>query len=388
MTIHPGLVGALLALGVGAATLAHAGDKPMPNESSKATTKKSAFGKLPDGRSVDLYTLTNANGLVAKITNFGAILTELHVPDRSGHNGDVVLGFDNLDAYVKGHPFFGSTVGRYANRIAKGKFTLDGKQYTLVVNNGPNHLHGGTVGFDKVIWDATPTRRAEGPAVRFHYISKDGEEGYPGDLDVTVVYTLTNQNALRIEYTATTDKPTVCNLTNHSYFNLAGHGDIRGHQLMLNCDQFVAVDDTLIPTGQLQPVKGTNMDFTTMHAIGDHIDEVGKDPSGYDHCYVVNGGGKRLTLAARVVEPATGRAMDVYTTEPGVQFYTANFLDGSLTGIGGTVYQPRAALCLEAGKFPDTPNHPKFPSAELRPGQTYRQRTEYRFATAPSGTSK
>jgi aldose 1-epimerase len=375
------MLGAALAVGLGATMAAHAGDKLMGTDTMKATVTRSSFGKTPEGKAVDLYTLTNTHGMVAKITTYGAILTELHTPDRSGHMGDVVLGFDNLDAYVKGHPFFGATVGRYANRIANGKFTLNGQTYTLVTNNGPNHLHGGTVGFDKVVWEARQVKKADGPAVQFHYISKDGEEGYPGNLDVAVTYTLTNENALRIDYEATTDKPTVCNLTNHSYFNLAGKGDINGHQLMMNCDRFLPVDETLIPTGKLEPVKGTNMDFTSMHAIGDHIDEVGKEPTGYDHCYVVNGGGKKLTLAAKVVEPTTGRAMDVYTTEPGVQLYTANFMDGTLTGKGGTIYQKHGAFCLEAGRFPDTPNHPKFPTAELRPGQTYKQRTEYRFST-------
>jgi len=381
MTISLKLFGAALALGLGAAMAAHAGDKPMGTDTMKASVTKSAFGKTPDGKEVDLYTLTNTHGLVAKVMTYGAILTELHTPDKTGQMGDVVLGFDSLDAYEKGNPFFGATVGRYANRIAKGKFTLDGQAYTLVTNNGPNHLHGGTVGFDKVIWEARPVKKTDGPAVQFHYISKDGEEGYPGDLDAAVTYTLTNDNALRIDYQATTDKPTVCNLTNHSYFNLACKGDILGHQLMLNCDRYLPVDDTLIPTGKLEPVKSKYMDFTTMHAIGDHIDQVGKDPTGYDHCYVINGGGKKLTLAAKVAEPTTGREMDVYTTEPGVQFYTANFLDCTLTGKGGTVYQKHAAFCLEAGKYPDTPNHPKFPSAELRPGQKYTQRTEYRFST-------
>ena len=381
MTTHLGLLGALLALSVGAVPATHAGEKRMRADATTPSVQKSTFGHTADGKAVDLYTLTNKNGLVAKITNYGAILTQLHVPDKSGHVGDVVLGFDNLDAYVKGHPFFGATVGRYANRLAKGNFNLDGQEYTLVVNNGPNHLHGGTVGFDKVIWDAKTVRRADGPAVQFHYVSKDGEEGYPGNLDVSVLYTLTNDNALRIDYSAKTDKATVCNLTNHSYFNLAGHDDVGGHQVMLNCDRFVPVDDTLIPTGALQSVKGTDMDFTTMHAIGDHIDQVGKDPTGYDHCYVVNGGGKKLTLAAKVYEPTTGRAMDVYTTEPGVQLYTGNFLDGTLTGIGGEVYKKHSALCLEAGRFPDTPNQPKFPTAVLRPGETYKQRTEYRFTT-------
>ncbi len=381
MTIPSGVLGALLALGVGVGLASHAGDKAMRTQVIRPSVQEAEFGKVPDGAKVDIYLLTNANGMTAKIMTFGAILTELRAPDKNGHMGDVVLGFDSLEPYLKGHPFFGATVGRYANRIAKGKFTLDGKDYTLVVNNGPNHLHGGTVGFDKVVWQAGPVGRPDGPAVAFHNVSKDGEEGYPGALDVTVVYTLTNKNALRIDYTATTDRPTVCNLTNHSYFNLAGHGDVSRHELMLNCDRFLPVDDTLIPTGQLQPVKGTMMDFTSLHAIGDHMDEVGNDPTGYDHCYVVNGGGKKLTYAAKVVEPITGREMDVFTTEPGVQLYTANFLDGTLTGKGGQVYQKHAALCLEAGRFPDTPNHSNFPSAELRPGQTYRQRTEYRFST-------
>ncbi len=380
MTTPLGVLGVLLALGVGAAPAARAGEKPMGTAPGKSTVEKSAFGRLRDGRRADLYTLTNTTGMIAKITNYGAILTELHTPDKSGRIEDVVLGFDNLGAYQKGHPFFGATVGRYANRIAKGKFTLDGKQYTLVVNNGPNHLHGGMVGFDKALWEAKTVRRSDGPAVQFHYISKDGEEGYPGSLDVSVTYTLTNQNALRIDYAATTEKPTVCNLTNHTYFNLAGQGDVGKHLVQLNCDRFVPVDDTLIPTGELQAVNGTVMDFTTMHAIGDHIDEVGKDPTGYDHAYVINGGGKKLTLAARVTEPTSGRTMEAYTTEPGVQFYTGNFLDGTLTGIGGKVYQKHSGFCLEAGKFPDTPNQPKFPTAELRPGQTYRQRTEYRFS--------
>ncbi|HLJ53478.1 MAG TPA: aldose epimerase family protein [Chthonomonadaceae bacterium] len=378
MTIGLGALAAILALG--AAPASPAGEKAMAAAPARASVVKTAFGKTPDGRQVSLFTLTNANGMVAKITDYGAILTELHTPDRNGKMGDVVLGFDNLDSYLKGHPFFGATVGRYANRIAKGKFTLDGKEYTLAVNNGPNHLHGGTVGFDKVVWAAKPVRRTDGPAVEFHYLSKDGEEGYPGNLDVTVVYTLTNKNGLRIDYTATTDQDTVCNLTNHSYFNLGGQGDIRRTELMLNCDKFVPVDDTLIPTGELQSVKGTNMDFTTMHPIGDHLDEVGKDPTGYDHCYVVNGGGKKLTLAAKAYDPTSGREMTVYTTEPGIQLYTSNFLDGTNVGKGGQVYQKHAAFCLEAGRFPDTPNHPKFPSAELRPGETYRQRTEYVFS--------
>lgn len=385
MTKPWGLLGVLATLGMGLSVAAHA-ERPVSagqkgDKMKQASVQKAPFGKLEDGTPVEIYTLTNANGLSAKVMTYGAILTELHVPDKSGAMGDVVLGFDNLNDYLKGHPFFGATVGRYANRIAKGKFTLDGQEYTLAVNNGPNSLHGGLKGFDKQIWKATTLRRADGPAVRFTYHSPDGEEGYPGNLDVSVTYTLTNKNALRLEYTATTDKATPVNLTNHSYFNLAGKGDILKHEVMLNADRFTPVDDTLIPTGKIEAVKGTVMDFTTQHAIGDHIDEVGKDPTGYDHNYVVTGGGKKLTLAAKVYEPTTGREMDMYTTEPGFQFYTANFLDGTNTGKGGIVYQKHAAFCLEAGHFPDSPNHPNFPSTILRPGATYKQTTEYVFST-------
>jgi aldose 1-epimerase len=348
---------------------------------ARAGVKKSAFGTLEDGTVVEIYTLTNAGGMSAKIMTYGATLTELHVPDKSGKMGDVVLGFDNLAQYVKGHPYFGSTVGRVANRIAKGRFTLEGKEYTLAVNNGPNHLHGGLKAFDKVVWKAEPMKSPDGPAVKLTYHSPDGEEGYPGNLDVAVTYTLTEKNALRIDYAATTDRPTPVNLTNHTYFNLAGQGDVLGHQMMLAADRFVAVDETLIPTGELKAVKGTPMDFTTPHAIGERIAQVGGDPNGYDHCYVLNSGGSSLSLAARVYEPATGRVMEMDTTEPGVQFYTGNFLDGSLTGKGGVVYRKHSAFCLEAGHFPDAVNHPRFPSVILRPGQTYQQRTEYRFST-------
>jgi aldose 1-epimerase len=348
---------------------------------SRASVKKNTFGKLEDGTVVEIYTLSNAGGMSARIMTYGATLTELHVPDKAGKTGDVVLGFDNLAQYVKGHPYFGSTVGRVANRIAKGRFNLEGKEYTLAVNNGPNHLHGGLKAFDKVVWKAEPVKSADGAAVRFSYHSPDGEEGYPGNLDVTVTYSLTNQNALRIDYTATTDRATPVNLTNHTYFNLAGQGEVLGHEMMLAADRFVAVDETLIPTGELKEVKGTPMEFTTPHTIGERIAQVGGDPNGYDHCYVLNSGGKSLALAARVYEPSTGRVMEMYTTEPGVQFYTGNFLDGSLTGKGGVVYRKHAAFCLEAGHFPDAVNHPRFPSVILRPGQTYQQRTEYRFST-------
>lgn len=369
---------ALLALIIGAALPGLAANVQRANE-VKAVVK-TEFGKLADGTTVDLYTLTNAHGLVAKISTYGAILTELHVPDKSGTMGDVVLGFDNLDAYLKGHPYFGSTVGRVANRVAKGKFTLNRKEYTLAVNNGPNALHGGLKGFDKQVWKAKPVRRKDGPAVQLTYHSPDGEEGYPGNLDITVVYTLTHQNALRIDYTATTDKDTPVNLTNHSYFNLAGQGEVLGTILMLNADRYTPTDETLIPTGELKEVAGTPMDFRTPHAIGDHLQELTGDPKGYDHNYVINGGGRTLTLAAKAVEPTTGRVLEMATTEPGVQFYTGNFLDGTLTGKGGMVYKQHDAFCLEAQHYPDSVNHPTFPSVILKPGQTYKQHTEYRFS--------
>ncbi|MGD0539724.1 MAG: aldose epimerase family protein [Verrucomicrobiota bacterium] len=347
----------------------------------KASVHKSEFGKLPDGTVIRQFTLTNARGVTAKVITYGAILTELDVPDRNGRAGDVVLGFDNLDQYLKGHPFFGSTVGRVANRIAKGKFMLDGRAYSLATNNGPNHLHGGIRGFDKVVWKATVLKPKSGAAVKFTYTSRDGEEGYPGTLKATVVYTLTDENEIRLDYTATTDKATPVNLTNHSYWNLALGGDILDHQLLLNADRYTPVDDTLIPTGELAAVKGTVMDFTRLHPIRDRIGELTNVPSGYDHNYCINGGGGTLALAARLYEPKSGRVMEVLTTEPGVQFYTGNFLDGTLTGKRGITYQKHAALCLECDHYPDSINQPKFPSAVLRPGQTYRQTTDYKFST-------
>lgn len=346
---------------------------------TKASVTKTAFGKLPDGTAVDLYTLTNANGLKARIMTYGATLTEMHVPDKSGRLGDVVLGFDSLAPYVKGHPYFGSTVGRVGNRIARGAFTLDGKAYTLATNNGPNHLHGGVKAFDKRVWKAAPKKSALGPSVAFTYTSPDGEEGYPGTLKVTVVYTLTNRNALRIDYTAATDRATPVNLTNHTYFNLAGKGDILGHEATFAAGRYTPVDDTLIPTGKIVTVKGTPMDFTTPHAIGERIARVGGEPKGYDHNYVKDAGGK-YGLAARVHEKTTGRVLTMYTSEPGFQFYTGNFLDGTLTGKGGNVYQQYDGFCLEAQHFPDSVNQPSFPSVILRPGKTYRQRTEYVFS--------
>jgi aldose 1-epimerase len=338
-----------------------------------------SFGQLPDGTPVKLFTLSNSSGLIAKITDYGTIITELHVPDRSGKNGDVVLGFDNLQQYLKGHPYFGATVGRVANRIAKGRFTLDGKTYTLAINNGPNHLHGGLKGFDKVVWKADPQ---SGAAVRFTYTSADGEEGYPGKVEATVKMVLTEKNELSIDYTAVTDQPTPVNLTNHSYFNLAGQGDILGHELVVNADHFTPKDANSIPTGVIAPVRGTPMDFTTPHPVGSRFSQLEEKPVGYDHNFVLNGGGKTLSVAARVFEPKSGRVMEVLTTEPGVQLYTSNYLDGSLTGKRGLVYRQHSALCLETQHFPDAVNHPRFPSIILRPGQTYRQTTVHKFATA------
>jgi aldose 1-epimerase len=344
-----------------------------------ASVRKSSFGKLPDGTAVDLYTLENARGLVAKVTNYGGIVTELHVPDRHGKSGDVVLGFDNLPQYLEKHPYFGATVGRFANRIAKGRFTLEGKTCTLAINNAPNHLHGGLKGFDKVLWTAEPQT---GAAVKLTYTSPDGEEGYPGTLAVAVTMSLTDANELRIDYTAKTDKATPVNLTNHSYFNLAGEGDVLSHELMIAADAFTPPDSTRIPTGQIKGVKGTPMDFTRPQPVGARFSEIPDRPVGYDHNFVLNKHGDGLALAARVYEPKSGRVMEAYTTEPGVQLYTSNFFDGSLTGKRGIVYQQHAALCLEAQHYPDAVNQPRFPSVILRPGQIYQQTTVYKFSTA------
>jgi aldose 1-epimerase len=349
----------------------------------QAGVEKMVFGQTKDGTPVDLFVLTNSNGMKAKIMSYGIIITELHTPDRNGKLDDVVLGFDNLEAYLKGHPFFGAIAGRVANRIAKGRFTLDGKEYKLAINNGPNALHGGLKGFDKAVWQPVSSGLAGDAArVEFSYLSKDGEEGYPGNLEVRVSYELNNKNELKIHYTATTDKATPVNLSNHSYFNLGGitPDDILGHELMIAADEYTPVDDTLIPTGEIKSVKGTPMDFTEPTPIGARIKEVKGNPGGYDHNYVLRGGGKALALGVRAYEPKTGRVMEMFTTEPGVQFYTGNFLDGSLRGIGGVVYQKHHGFCLEAQHFPDSVNHPNFPSVILRPGQTYQQTTVYKFS--------
>jgi aldose 1-epimerase len=351
-------------------------------QSGSRGIQKHEFGQIPDGTPVDLFVLTNAAGVKVKIMTYGGIVTELHVPDRDGKLVDVVLGYDDLKGYLEKNPYFGAIVGRVANRIAHGKFTLDGKEYTLAINNGPNALHGGRKGFDKKVWKAEPLSATNGPALRLTYTSPDGEEGYPGTLTTTVTYTLTDKNELRIDYTATTDQPTPVNLTNHSYFNLAGpaSGDILGHELMLNAAEYTPVDDKLIPTGEIKPVSGTPLDFTVATAIGARIDLLKGEPGGYDHNFVLRGEGKSLALAARVHEPKTGRVMEMETTEPGVQFYSGNFLDGTITGKGGVVYRKHQGFCLEAQHFPDSVNHPNFPSIILRPGKTYTQTTVYRFS--------
>lgn len=346
---------------------------------------KESFGTGPNGEAVDIYTLTNQDGMEAKITNYGGIVTSLKVKDADGNLDDVVLGFDNLQAYVDNNPYFGALVGRYGNRIAKGKFTIDGTTYELDTNNMGNHLHGGLKGFDKVVWTAEPQQSEDGQQLVLTYTSPDGDQGYPGKLETKVTYTLTDDNVLRIEYEATTDKKTVVNLTNHSYFNLTGDPTqtVLNHEVMINADQFVPVDETLIPTGELAAVEGTPFDFTELKPIGQQINEDSNEQIkyglGYDHCWVLDKEG--MGLAARVHEPNTGRVMEVYTTEPGVQFYTGNFLNGSVTGKEGIAYAKRTAFCLETEHFPDSPNQPDFPSVELAPGETYSTTTEYRFST-------
>ncbi len=340
---------------------------------------KELFGKTPDGQNVDLYTLTNLNGLKAKIITFGGYITSLQIPDRSSKFADIVLGYDTLEQYVNDNAYLGSLIGRFGNRIAKGKFTLNGVEYTLATNNGPNHLHGGSKGFNKVVWNAQPVDDPKGPGLKLTYLSKDGEEGFPGNLSCTVVYTLTNNNELKISYEATTDKATIVNLTSHSYFNLAGHdsGDILGHELMINADNYTPADETLIPTGQIAPVKGTNVDFTKPTAIGVRIAKVA---GGYDHNFVLNNKKNKLGLAARVYEPKSGRLMEIHTTEPGIQFYSGNFLDGSAKG-KGAMHKKHNGFCLETQHFPDSPNKPNFPSTVLKPGEKYTHITVHKFMT-------
>jgi aldose 1-epimerase len=353
--------------------------------SAPIQVSRKPFGKMPDGRDVYLFSLRNSKGAEALISNYGGIVTSLKMPDRNGNYGDVVLGYDNLPDYLKESPFFGALIGRYGNRIARGKFTLDGQQYTLATNNYPNALHGGNKGFDKVLWEPTILTGPDGASLKLTYLSKDGEEGYPGNLSVTVVYTLTEDNALKVDYTATTDKDTVLNLTQHSYFNLAGQDSILNHVVMIPADKFTPVDSTLIPIGELRPVDGTPFDFRTPTAIGARInqdDEQLKFGKGYDHNWVINKPMGQFGLMARVTEPTTGRVLEVMSDQPGLQFYSGNFLDGTLKGKGGWVYQFRAAFCMEPQHYPDSPNQPQFPSVVLKPGQVYRNTIVYKFSTS------
>jgi aldose 1-epimerase len=360
-----------------------AGCSSVEKRKSSGQVSKRPFGTLADGTPVDLYTLRNENGAEVGISTYGGLVIFLRVPDRDGKFDDVVLGYDGLAGYLKDTPYFGAMIGRYGNRIAKGKFTLDGKEYTLAINNGPNALHGGLKGFDKVVWNARIQVSPTGPSLELNYVSKDGEEGYPGNLTVKAVYTLTEDNALKLEYTATTDKDTVVNLTQHSYFNLAGKGDILGHIVMIPADKFTPVDKTLIPTGELKPVDGTPFDFRQPTPIGARIsqdDEQLKFGGGYDHNWVINKQMGELTLMAKVTEPTSGRVLEVLSTEPGLQFYTGNFLDGKITGKGGQKYEFRNAFCMEPQHYPDSPNQPNFPSVVLKPGEIYKNTIIFKFS--------
>jgi aldose 1-epimerase len=351
-----------------------------------AGMKKQPYGKSPDGREIALYTLTNKNGMEVAITNFGGIVVSIKAPDRAKKFDDVVLGYDSLEGYFTNPSYFGAIIGRYANRIAHGKFTLDGKTYTLAQNNGENSLHGGTNGFNKMVWTARDVTKDD-PSLELTYVSKDGEEGYPGDLSVRVVYTLTAQDELKIEYSANTDKDTVLNLTNHSYFNLAGQGtgDILGHVLTIHAGKFTPVDAGLIPTGELRNVQGTPFDFTKPTVIGDRIgqdDEQLKLGRGYDHNWVLDPASSgKVSLAAEVYEPKSGRVLEVWTDQPGIQFYSGNFLDGTIRGMGGAVYGQRTGLCLETQHYPDSPNHPDFPATLLKPGAHFHSTTIFKFST-------
>jgi aldose 1-epimerase len=352
---------------------------------AQANITKETFGKTADGKTVDLYTIRNTRGFEAKITNYGGIVVSLKVPDRNGKFDDVVLGFNDFDSYLKNDPYLGALIGRYGNRIAKGRFTLNGVEYKLAVNNGENHLHGGIKGFDKVVWTGVARSTRGGAEIVLTYLSKDGEEGYPGNLNVTAVYRLTN-NELRIDYSATTDKDTVTNLTHHSYFNLAGEGNggILNHLVTINANHFVPTDAGSIPTGELRKVTGTPFDFLKATAIGARInqdDEQLKFGRGYDHTWVINGRAGTLRLAATAYDQTSGRVMQVWTTEPGVQFYTGNFLDGTLTGKSGKVYPQRSGFCLETQHYPDSPNQPSFPTTTLKKGATFKSTTIYRFSS-------
>jgi len=361
-------------------------DTGMTHDTFHDSISSALFGHTPAGTAVELYTLRNSQGMEARIATYGGIITSITAPDRTGHYADVVLGYDTLAGYLEDSPYFGALIGRYGNRIAHGKFTLDGKTYTLAINNGPNSLHGGKVGFDKVVWNVAKAQvTPRGPQLTLHYLSRNGEEGYPGNLNVTAIYTLTEDNALRLDYSATTDRDTVVNLTQHSYFNLRGvdhPGDVLGHIVKIEADRFTPVDSSLIPTGELRSVAGTPFDFREPTPTGariDGTDEQLRFGKGYDHNWVLNTGTGTLSLDARVYEPESGRVLEVLSTQPGLQFYTGNFLDGSITGKGGWNYQFRNGFCMEPQHFPDSPNHPNFPSTVLKPGQTYRNTIVFRF---------
>lgn len=348
---------------------------------------KRPFGSLPSGEQIHLYTFTNSNGVEVSITNFGGRVVNLLIPDRNGELEDVALGFDNLDGYLEKNPYFGALVGRCANRIANARFTLDGHTYQLAANDGPNSLHGGTKGFDKVVWTPSEVSIQGDPALQLEYLSVDGEDGYPGNLDVRVTYRLTEGNELHIDYQAMTDKKTVLNLTNHSYFDLSGQGkgNVLDHVVTINADRFTPVDHKLIPTGELKSVAGTPFDFRRPVRVGERIDEKNEQLKlgiGYDHNFVLNRDGDGLVLAARATEPKSGRVLEVLTTQPGIQFYTGNHLTGSVRGKGGVLYGFRTGFCLETQHFPDSPNQKAFPSTELSPGEEFRQSTVFRFAVA------
>lgn len=375
-----------VAFGAGLAATCLVGCAGVPK--STDTISKAPFGKTKDGTPVEIYTLHNRSGMTARICTYGGIVQSLTAPDRNGHFADIVLGYDDLNGYLTNSPYFGALIGRYGNRIGGAKFTLEGKTYTLPANDGKNTLHGGTKGFDKVVWTAKPEMTPNGPSLVLNYLSKDGEQGFPGDLSVTAVYTLTDNNELKVEFTATTDKPTVCNLTHHSYWSLRGqgNGDILGNIVYINSDKITPVDSGLIPTGEYLPVEGTPFDFRKPTAIGARINETNTSKQlsygpGYDHNWVINKPLGEFGLMARVEEPDTGRVMEVLSDQPGLQFYSGNFLDGTITGKDGKVYQRHYAFCMEPQHYPDSPNKPQFPTTELKPGQTYHNTIVYRFST-------